>query len=515
MDTSAAWNVVLIDDEKDIRDVLMIALKDMGYRVFDAPDGVEGLALCEKKSPQIVITDIRMPNMDGLQVLEALKAKTPQIEVIVATAYGEIDLAIRALQLDASDFITKPINTEALHLALKRAQNRYTDRKRLADYTALLEREKAATHQELLKTLSFQRNLIENSMDGILASDNNDHIVTFNKSMVQMLGYTKSEVLHRMTLADFFFPGDEKRLHEALNSEKYGGSKRLNLYETAIPDRKGRKVPVQVSGTLLFEEKQTTGFVLFFRDLRELRKLEREMADQARILHQDKMMSLGRLAASVVHEINNPLSGILNYLHLMLQILNRGPLSEGHREKFRRYLELVENETARCSKIISSLLTFSRKSPPAFGEIQLEELLNRSVILSRHKLELSNIRLELSIDPTIPPVEGDYNQLQQCVINLIFNAIDAMPDGGTLTLSGGFDSEKKRVTIQVKDSGTGIHEKDLPHIFDPFFTTKQEGYGVGLGLSTVYGIMERHNGSVEVDSQPGQGAEFRLQLPIK
>ena len=329
-----------------------------------------------------------------------------------------------------------------------------------------------------------------------------------------MLGYNKAEVLHKMTADRFFLAGEKARLKEALDGGKYGGKKHLHLYETTLAGNSDNQIPVQVSATVLWDDGKEAGLVYYFRDLRELRRLEQEVADQARILHQDKMMSLGRLAASVVHEINNPLSGILNYLHLMLQILNRGPLSEGHREKFRRYLELVENETARCSKIISSLLTFSRKSPPAFAEIQLEELLDRCVILSRHKLELSNIRLELSIDPTIPPVEGDYNQLQQCVINLIFNALDAMPDGGTLTLSGGFDSEKKRVTIQVKDSGPGIPEKDLPRIFEPFFTTKQEGYGVGLGLSTVYGIMERHNGSVEVDSQPGQGATFRLQIPL-
>ena len=120
----------------------------------------------------------------------------------------------------------------------------------------------------------------------------------------------------------------------------------------------------------------------------------------------------------------------------------------------------------------------------------------------------------LAIDPKIPVVQGDINQLQQCIINLIFNAIDAMPDGGTLALSGGFETISRRVTIHVKDSGTGIPEKDLAHIFEPFFTTKQEGYGVGLGLSTVYGIIERHKGSVEVDSRVGKGTEFRLLLPV-
>jgi signal transduction histidine kinase len=268
-----------------------------------------------------------------------------------------------------------------------------------------------------------------------------------------------------------------------------------------------------VSAALLFDQGRANGLVCFFRDLREIRKLEREISDQARILHQDKMMSLGRLAASVIHEINNPLSGILNYLRLMNRILRQGPLAEDRREKFQRYLDLVESETNRCSQIVSSLLSFSRVSPPAFGRVQIDELLERCVLLSQHKIELSNIRLVSSIPSNLPPVHGDFNQLQQCVINLIFNAIDAMPDGGTLTLDSRYDKDRGAVIVMVKDSGRGISSQDLPHIFEPFFTTKNEGYGVGLGLSTVYGIIERHKGTIAVESEPENGAAFMIELP--
>jgi len=380
MNDVSEWKIVLVDDEADIREVMAIALADAGYVVHTASDGKTGLRLCETVAPQIVITDIRMPGMTGIEVLEEIKKRNPDIEVIVFSAFGEMDLAIRALQLDASDFITKPVNDDALQMALKRARERYSARKQLKDYTALL---------------------------------------------------------------------------------------------------------------------------------------EREYADQARILHQDKMISLGRLAASVVHEINNPLSGILNYARLMIRIINRGPLTEEQRQKFGQYLALVETETGRCSQIVSSLLTFSRKSALTFESVSIADLIERSIILSQHKLQLQHIGLESRIEPDTPPVEGDFNQLQQCVINLIFNAIDAMPEGGTLTLAGFYDQASERVVISVKDTGSGISEADLPHIFEPFFTTKKEGYGVGLGLSTVYGIMERHKGSVSVESRPGQGSTFKLELPVK
>ena len=146
--------------------------------------------------------------------------------------------------------------------------------------------------------------------------------------------------------------------------------------------------------------------------------------------------------------------------------------------------------------------------------MQIDELLQRCILLSRHKLELNNIRLESNLEPNALSVIGDFNQLQQCVINLIFNAIDVMPEGGTLNLDARHDAEKELVIISVKDSGPGIDPADLPHIFEPFVTTKNEGYGVGLGLSTVYGIMEQHSGSIDVDSRPGQGATFMLKLPV-
>jgi PAS domain S-box-containing protein len=351
-------------------------------------------------------------------------------------------------------------------------------------------------------------------MDGILGCDETDTVVIYNRGMEQMLRYSKAETIHRMKLAHFFPDKANEEFRKQLAAEAYGGKNRLFLFESLLRSKDSRDIPVQVSAVTLFEEGHENGRVCFFRDLRAIQKLEREMADQARILHQDKMMSLGRLAASVVHEINNPLSGILNYLRLMIRILQQGAPSQEQIEKFQRYLNLVETEISRCSQIVSGLLSFSRLSPPDFGRVDIEALLQRSILLSQHKLELGNIRIESGIQADIPPVIGDFNQLQQCIINLIFNALDAMPQGGTLNLDGRYDADKERVIVTVKDSGPGIAPENLAHIFEPFFTTKKDGHGVGLGLSTVYGIIERHNGTVKVENQPGGGATFMLALPV-
>ena len=514
MTSAIDWKIIIIDDEKDIRDVMTITLEDANFKVFSAENGQSGVQLCREISPQIVITDIRMPKMNGIQVLETLKSMNPDIEVIVITAFGEMDVAIQALQLDASDFITKPINDEALHMALKRAKQRYLTRKEIKDYTTLLEKEKSQTSQELINTIFFQKNLVENSIDGILGCDENEIVITFNNAMERMLGYSKDIVLNKMSFHQFFSAEERQRFNSEIEKKSYGGVGKLFLYETTLLNHEGHKVPVQVSATVLSNEESGDGLVCFFRDLREISELEREIADQARILHQDKMMSLGRLAASVVHEINNPLFGVLNYLQLMSRKLERSPLNEMQGEKFKQYLELAEKETSRCSQIISSLLTFSRKSPPSFDRLNIDELLDRCAILCQHKLELSNIELHHSVDPQIPSALGDFNQLQQCLFNLIFNAIDAMPDGGTIDIESKYDKNKNRVLIIVKDTGHGIPEKDLPHIFEPFFTTKDERFGVGLGLSTVFGIMEHHNGTVHVESMAGEGSKFTIELPL-
>ncbi|MCU0539491.1 MAG: response regulator [Desulfobacterales bacterium] len=509
-----AWNILLIDDEEDIRDVMSVTLADAGHRVRTAADGAAGIRLCADAPPEIVITDIRMPGMNGLQVLEHLKAHHPEIEVIVATAFGEMELAIRALQLDASDFITKPISSENLFLAIERAGERLSSRRRLKEYTQLLEREKAATSQQLLKTIAFQRNLIESSMDGILGSDEKGRVLIYNGSMERLAGFSRREALAGMDFDRFFSPAEAERFQRELAGEGFGGPGRLMLFETLLKAKGGREIPVQVSAVSLMDEGRPAGRVGFFRDLRAMRQLEREIADQARILHQDKMMSLGRLAASVVHEINNPLSGILNYIRLMAKLLGQGPLTGERQEKFARYLGIIDSETGRCSQIVSGLLSFSRRSPAAFGPVDVEELIRRCVLLSRHKLELSRIRIDLQVASGLPALAGDFNQLQQCLINLIFNAIDAMAGGGTLTLAARPDGAARTVVITVRDTGPGIPPEHLANIFEPFFTTKSEGHGLGLGLSTVYGIVERHRGTIAAENHPEGGAAFRITLPL-
>lgn len=376
-------------------------------------------------------------------------------------------------------------------------------------------REVKRLEDELTKRFEFEHNLIQSSIDAIIASDKNGTIIIFNQRAENLLGYAEVEVVGKLSFNNLF-PKEAavEELSEALLSEEHGGQNRLFLYETNLKSKAGNKIPVQLSAMVMFNEGEEIGMVGFFRDLREIRKLEQQFADQTRVLHEHKMISLGRLSASIVHELNNPLAGILNYLRLMLKISNRGALDQKRLEKFKKYLTFTESETSRCSKIVSNLLTFSRKSKLEISEVNIAELLGKCIMLSQHKLMLQNIEIKTDLAPNIPIVWGDFNQIQQCVINLIFNAIDAMPDGGTLTIGSSFNYNKGMVEIKVADTGCGISKEDLQQIFDPFFSTKAEGKGLGLGLSTVYGLIDRHKGKINVDSELMKGTVFTIILPV-
>ena len=515
MAAATDWRILLIDDEQDILDVVSLALTDAGYVVTTALNGESGLALCKREQPQIVITDVRMPGLTGIQVLSRIKDSFPAVEVIVATAFAEMELAVQALQLDASDFITKPIAADALMVAVQRARQRYTNRKKLQDYTAFLEEGWTETTQELLATYSYQQKLIESSIDGILGCNDQEQVVTYNRSMENMLGWPRQEVLHRKTLADLFEPNLYSRFCRDLAKGNGAGENRLFLYETHMCTVQGAPVPVQLSADVLRDgQGKREGLVCFIRDLRQIRRLEQQMAHQAHILHQDKMMSLGRLAASVAHEINNPLSGVLNYIRLMMRIVSTGQVGAGKQDKFNTYLATVEKELQRCARIVSNLLTFARTSEVAFKPVDVGDLIQQCLVLCGHRLQLSNISATADIDAPLPMIQADANQLQQCLVNLVFNAIDAMPGGGRLDINVRAGQDRKVVVITITDTGCGIASDNLGRIFDPFFTTKQEGQGTGLGLSTTYGIIERHKGTIDVDSREGQGATFTIKMPV-
>lgn len=258
------------------------------------------------------------------------------------------------------------------------------------------------------------------------------------------------------------------------------------------------------------DEKQTQDYLM-----RMVEERTRQLKEShERILHQDKMASLGKLSSSVVHEINNPVAGILNLVVLSQRILKEDEIKASELDLFRQYLGLMETETRRIGRIVGNLLTFARQSKIEFVRFDLNELIEQTLLLNSNLLKLNRIRVIEELEHNLPLICGSEDQIKQVVMNLISNAVESMT-GSTrkwLTIKTFRKESGKTVGIEIIDTGAGIPREMISKIFEPFYTTKKKGKGVGLGLSVVYGIIQEHGGQIYVDSAPGKGTSFSITL---
>jgi len=229
---------------------------------------------------------------------------------------------------------------------------------------------------------------------------------------------------------------------------------------------------------------------------------------QDELLRAEKLTSLGQMAASIAHEINNPLAGVLVYTQLLSKKLTGDTVKK---DEALGYLSKMESEVSRCSRIIRNLLDFSRQTEPMLRLVDINQALEQALSLVGHQAQLHNIEVIRELG-SLPKVMGDFDQLQQVFTNLTLNAIQAMPEGGKLTLRTSVVDSK--IKVDVQDTGYGIPKENLSKLFTPFFTTKEKGKGVGLGLAVVHGIIERHKGRVKVQSEVGKGTTFTVYLEV-
>jgi two-component system, NtrC family, sensor kinase len=231
------------------------------------------------------------------------------------------------------------------------------------------------------------------------------------------------------------------------------------------------------------------------------------------MLQAEKMASIGKLAAIVAHEINNPLTGILTYAKLLRKWM--AGCEGAKREQIRSSLELIESESRRCGEIVKSLLTFARTAPMNPQPSDLNAVVERAVRLVRHQLDLAGIELQRALGGNLPTVTCDAAHIEQVFLALMMNAVEAMPRGGKLLLRSRYRPSTGEVQLDVQDDGVGIPPEVLPHLFEPFFTTREHAHGLGLGLAISQGIIERHHGRIEAASQPGRGTTFTITLPVQ
>ena len=239
------------------------------------------------------------------------------------------------------------------------------------------------------------------------------------------------------------------------------------------------------------------------------RYIDQLESTQRQLIQAEKLNAIGQLAASVAHEINNPLAGVLVYSKLLIKKLNSDSFDKAEAIA---NLQKIEGAVDYCSRIMRGLLDFSRQSEPKLQPVAMSQVIDQVMLLVGHKAEMNKVKVLRQDAPSLPPVRADFSQMQQVMVNLVVNAIEAMPEGGQLTINSSL-GKSGWVQVEVTDTGIGIAPENISKLFSPFFTTKEQGKGVGLGLAVSYGIIEQHGGKIEVKSEVGKGSTFTVRLP--
>ena len=396
---------------------------------------------------------------------------------------------------------------------------------------ARLQTDAESRNEELSRAKAFADNVIRSLANSLVVTDGQSVITMANDACQQLLGYAKEELVGR-PLAGIFAEGSANPL--ARGSEFWNHSRtRGNAtgLETALKTKRGEEIPVSLNASVIRDRTgDTIGIVLVATDQREMRRLllearaaataEREQAAerakayrelkalQARLIQSEKMSSLGRMAASVAHEINNPLGGIVVFSCLLL---------EKTAEDFpgRKKLETIVREASRCRDIVRGLLDFARPGDGERHKTDLNAIVQAALDLLRSQPLFRDIRIAVELSSAPVEIFCNASQIQQAFTNLLVNAAEALSGQGEITVKSWQDSTSQKAAVSFADTGCGIPPESLGQIFEPFFTTKQEGHGTGLGLAIVYGIIERHGGTIRVDSRPGEGTTFTVWFPEK
>ncbi|MBN2122927.1 MAG: PAS domain S-box protein [Deltaproteobacteria bacterium] len=369
--------------------------------------------------------------------------------------------------------------------------------------------ERMKLEREVQKSNTFFEKVIQSTVDGIVVVDMTGKVLIFNQGMEALTGYSAEEIIDRGHLSSFYNIETAKENMKKMRSDQFGPPGKLNPTSMTITSKEGEEIPVTLSASMITINGREIGSVGVFTDMRQVLKMRKDLEEaNLQLVQSQKIASVGRMAAGVAHEINNPLSAILIYAELLKEAL---PADTGSQ----RDLQEIIDQTMRCKRIVSDLLEFSRKSAGKTGAFQIEEAVGKCLNLLTSKANFQDIRVTTNIAPGMPDVTGDIAQIQQVFTNLLINAADAMEGKGAIHLEAAFDPARSRFVIQIADTGPGIPKTDRDKVFDIFFTSKPVGKGTGLGLSISQNIVKLHSGEITFHCPPEGGTVFVIELPLE
>ena len=523
LEENHTYKILTIDDESYIRQSIINYLEDFGFRVFEAENGKKGIEVFEREVPDLVILDLRMPEMDGLQVLEVLRERFPDLPLIVASGTGNISAVVKALQLGAWDYILKPIeDMDVLYHSIQKCLKSSRLKQENRRYQEELEELVTERTLELQKSENRYRAVFEYTGTAAIIIEPDDTISMANSKFCELAGMEHLEIINKKKWYDFVAFEHVEIMKNYIDAKVNPDKPNISptQYEILfIGNHHAEKYMYSSLGVIPGTEK----VVVSLLDVTEKRKAEQRWRGLEKQLRKSqKMEAIGTLAGGIAHDLNNVLSPILGYADMIMR--SNDPSSPEYQRSSK-----IQQAALRAADMVSQVLSVGRRESNQKQLIKIHPVSKEVLKLLRGSIP-STIKIVDEIDRNCGAVEADPTQIHQVIMNLCTNAYHAMEEtGGVLTvglkeirlkpldiveypnLSNGHGAY---LNLEVTDTGCGMSDDVIERIFDPYFTTKDEGRGTGLGLSTVYSIVKSYGGDVKVKSTPGKGSRFSILLPV-
>ncbi|MBF0301267.1 MAG: response regulator, partial [Oligoflexia bacterium] len=507
--------ILIIDDEKLLRDRLKQLFEMEDYTVFTAEDGISGLKILETEKPEVVILDVKMPGIDGVEVLKRIKdkdnckdkGKKKNIEVIMVTGHASMETVVEILRLGAYDYVQKPVTFEELEIIVKRAIQKQQVEKELLE-SQIAKREWKIKHDTVLESETRYKMLFDNFSIGVLILGMEEKHYTYaNGAVCEMLDYTPQE-LSEMDIMSIY-PKDE---HERIKKE-------LLLLEEGHK-KTAEDIPcLKKDNTIIYVDMNSKNIrindklyqINILKDITLSKQLSQEKEEmQKQITISSRLASLGEMSSGIAHEINNP----LYIISLNLETLE-GEFSKSEINKnpiISEAFKALTTSTERITKIINGLRSYTHFDE-SMDKMDINDVINASVNILKSMYAKEFIVFEMNLHASNPTILGNWGLFQQIMMNFFSNSKYAMKNmsKGKINIITKVISDL--VVIEISDSGCGIPEDKIYKIFDPFFTTKPIGEGSGIGLNLVHSIVNKMHGHIKVDSKIGVGTTFTITFP--
>jgi PAS domain S-box-containing protein len=506
--------VLIVDDNPTNLGVLTNYLNAYGYKTPIASNGDIAVKRAKHILPDLILLDVVMPGTDGFETCRRLKADevTRDIPVIFMTALSNPEDKLRGFEVGGVDYVIKPFYQEevlarvATHIRIRElTQHLREHAAELAEANAeirslneQLTAENLQVSADLKETEQKYQTLVEEITDGYFVLQD-DHIVFANQAFCRMHGYQVDDVIGKHFL-DFVDPESRQEVIDVYHDTRQGMSM-SHLFEYLRLTKTGESLSTEMTAKTTWYE---TGYV----DIGICRDITKRIQMERRVREAERMAYIGRITASLLHELRNPLSAI----KINLQVLKKN--HDDFSDNDRRRVDISESQVARLEGILKELLDFAKPLQMQFQECHVNHILATCLDLLSAQFEQKNVSVIPDLASDLPTIQGDAEKLSQAFLNVLLNAFTESPAGGKIGITSHYDPDAANpgINVVVDDEGNGILKKDLPNIFEPFFTTKVSG--TGLGLTNVKRIIEAHGGSIEAANREPRGASFHIFLPL-